>query len=113
MSSNEITLSWECPTSLGGRDSDISFSVCYSKFNSENLDDLTCEDNIIYTPPCGHQEFTISNLQSFTDYIIYVSSHNGVSNKDADNAHNREVRVLTQTTEGSKYNLLNNLSAWF
>lgn len=44
---------------------------------------------------------TIADLRPDTDYRVEVSVHNGVSDKDPDNAHKRICSIST-TTEGER-----------
>ena len=45
---------------------------------------------------------TIAGLQTYTTYTIRVTSHNGVSDQDTENAALRIVTIQVRTQEGGK-----------
>ena len=46
--------------------------------------------------------FTLTSLVPLTQYIIRVTTHNGVSDQDLDNADSRMCEITTVTREGGE-----------
>ena len=94
-----ITVSWTPPATRGR--GDFSYEVHHS--DPENLggDFIRAHDDNLVD---GNAEmFAVSGLVPFTSYIIRVTTRNGVSDQDADNAISRMAELSSKTEEGSEY----------
>lgn len=66
-----------------------------------NLDNFGCSDVYPETDTC-HVEHTITGLDNSKSYFVDISSHNGVSDQNLENAHLRIVRIQGRTADGCK-----------
>lgn len=55
-------------------------------------------------------DYTISDLEAFSSYTIFVVTHNGVSGQDPENEDRRTAEVNGDTSEGGE--LRKTLHAW-
>ena len=83
-------LTWDPPESTGGRD-DIEYELSYQRSDGT-------EDQIVYGR-VSTTEGEIVGLTPFTEYVVFVSTENGVSSKAPD-ASGRTVNTTVTTEEG-------------
>ena len=88
-----VRLSWDPPVSNGGRD-DLEYQLSYQIATSS-------EPATIYGS-VNMTEGQITGLRPFTQYVVFVSSENGVSAQDTD-ASGRTVSVNITTLEGGEF----------
>ena len=91
-----ITVSWQRPTLTGRRD------YFYRVFFSSLLGRLSLARDSL-EDRWSRVEFTVDGLIPNTLYIIRVTTHNGVSDQDLDNALSRVAEVSSRTAEGSEH----------
>ena len=94
-----ITVSWTPPATRGR--GDFSYEVHHS--DPENLggDFIRAPDGSLVDG--NADRFTVTGLVPFTSYIIRVTTRNGVSDQNADNANSRIAELSNKTEEGSEY----------
>ena len=95
--STAINVSWTRPTTTGRPD--FFYRVQYSDPNNVGQF-ITVNDNL---RDSGNEvTYTVSGLVPFTNYIVRVSTHNGVSDQDPD-SHLRQCQVTSMTRERCTY----------
>ena len=95
--STAIIVSWTRPTTTGRPD--FFYRVQHSDPNNVEQFIITVDDNL---RDSGNEvTYTVSGLVPFTNYIVRVTTHNGVSDQDPD-SHLRQCEVTNRTVEGSK-----------
>ena len=94
---NDIVVRWEAPDEPGRTDYyySVSRSIPGDLSNFQTLEDRLTNTASIVT-------FPVTNLVPFTDYIIRVSVHNGVSQNDSANDQLRVHKITARTDEGSE-----------
>ena len=85
-----VRLSWDPPVSNGGRD-DLEYQLSYQIATSS--EPVTIYGSVNMT------EGQITGLRPFTQYVVFVSSENGVSAQDTDDS-GRTVSASITTLEG-------------
>ena len=95
VTSTILQLRWDPPVSNGGRD-DLEYQLSYRIATSS--DPVTIYGRINMTVG------VITGLTPFTQYVVFVSSDNGVSAQDTD-VSERTVSANITTLEGGKLNL--------
>ena len=88
-----VQLSWDPPVSNGGRD-DLEYQLSYQIATSSEPATIYGRVNMT--------EGQISGLRPFTQYVVFVSSENGVSAQDSDTS-GRTVSVNITTLEGGEF----------
>ena len=88
-----VRLSWDLPVSNGGRD-DLEYQLSYQIATSSEPATIYGRVNIT--------EGQITGLRPFTQYVVFVSSENGVSAQDTD-ASGRTVNTNITTLEGGEF----------
>ena len=88
-----IRFSWNPPVSNGGRD-DLESQLSYQIVTSS--EPVTIYGRVNMT------EGQITGLRPFTQYVVFVSSENGVSAQDTD-ASERTVSANITTLEGGEF----------
>ena len=91
-----VQLSWDPPVSNGGRD-DLEYQLSYQIATSS-------EPATIYGR-VNTTEGQITGLRPFTQYVVFVSSENGVSAQVTD-ASGRTVSERITTLEGGEFSIL-------
>ena len=93
MTNTTVQLNWDPPVSNGGRD-DLEYQLSYQIATSP-------EPATIYGS-VNMTEGQITGLRPFTQYVVFVSSENGVSAQDTD-ASGRTVSANITTLEGGEF----------
>ena len=93
----EVVVRWDAPDEPGRTDYyySVSRSIPGDLTNFQTLNDRLTNTASIVTLP-------VTNLVPFTNYIIRVSVHNGVSQNDSANDQLRVREVTASTDEGSE-----------
>ena len=96
-SETEVVVRWDAPDEPGRTDYyySVSRSIPGDIGNFQTLKDRL-------TNTASTVTFVVTNLVPFTDYIIRVSVHNGVSQNDSANDQLRVREVTARTDEGSE-----------
>ena len=90
--STAITVSWTQPTTTGRPD--FFYRVQHSDPNNVGQNNNLRDSGNEVT-------YTVSGLVPFTNYIVRMTTHNGVSDQDPDN-HLRQCQVTNGRVEGNK-----------
>ena len=90
-----LTVRWSPPAEDGGR-TDLYYQVEYS--NQDNLGTYT---GSVYLGQIS-RAYTFAGVRPFTQYIVRVTAHNGVSDQDPLGAHLRTVEKCTRTLSAGK-----------
>ena len=93
-----VTLSWAPPTEDGGRPSDI---ITYG-FHAQPVGD----NDIVMLGYVNETNGTVEGMFPFTEYIVYVSSENGVSGMEPD-ILGRSASIQIMTLIGSELCICN------
>ena len=88
-----VQLSWNPPVSNGGRD-DLEYQLSYQI--------ATSSESVTIYGRVNRTEGQITGLRPFTQYMVFVSSENGVSAQDTD-ASRRTVSASITTLEGGEF----------
>ena len=91
-----ITLSWSPPIEDGGRPEDVTYG-----FHARPVGEV----DIVTLGHVNETNGTAEGLFPFTDYVVYVSSENGVSSLDPD-IPGRSASVRTTTQIGGEVVLI-------
>ena len=95
--STAITVSWTQPTTTGRPD--FFYRVQHSDPNNVGQF-IRVNDNL--RDHGNEVTYAVSELVPFTNYIVRVTTHNGVSDQDPD-SHLRQCQVTSMTREGCTY----------
>ena len=97
--SDSVTISWDRPSSLGGR-TDYYYSIEHSDPRGSACSTITTNSRLEDTNSLVTS--TVSNLLPFETYNIRVIAHNGVSDQEPHTAALRTRSIDTTTREAGK-----------
>ena len=93
MTNTTVQLNWDPPVSNGGRD-DLEYQLSYQIATSSEA--MTIYGRVNMT------EGVITGLRPLTQYVVFVSSENGVSAQETD-ASGRTISANITTLEGGEF----------
>ena len=93
-----MTVRWTRPEVIGR--SDFYYTLQYS--DPDNIGEFLPANPIKIVNSALSVSHTVTGLQPNTAYTIRVTSHNGVSDQDTENAALRIVTIQVRTLEGGK-----------
>ena len=93
-----MTVTWTRPEVTGR--SDFYYTLQYS--DPDNIGEFLPANPIKIVNSALSVSHTVTGLQPYTTYTIRVTSHNGVSDQDSENAALRIVTIQVRTLEGGK-----------
>ena len=97
--SDSVTISWDRPSSLGGRN-DYYYSIEHSDPRGSASSTITANSRLQNTN--SRVTYTVSNLLPFEAYNIRVIAHNGVSDQEPSTAASRTRSIDATTREAGK-----------
>ena len=101
--SDSVTISWDLPSSLGGR-IDYYYSIEHSDPRGSACSTITANGSLEDTN--SRVTYTVSNLLPFENYNIRVIAHNGVSDQENNTAASRTRSIDVTTRESGKLKLM-------
>ena len=102
VTSTSVTVRWTIPEVTGR--SDFYYTLQYS--DPDNIGEFLPANPIRIVDTALSVSHTLRGLQPYTTYTIRVTSHNGVSDQDTENAALRRVDIQVRTLEGGKCQIL-------
>ena len=97
--SDSVTISWDRPSSLGGR-TDYYYSIEHSDPRGSASSTVTANSRL--EDVNSHVTYNVSNLLPYETYNIRVIAHNGVSDQEPSTAGSRTRTVDATTNEAGK-----------
>ena len=97
--SGSVTISWDRPSSLGGR-TDYYYSIEHSDPRGSASSTITANSRL--EDANSRVTYTVTNLLPFETYNIRVIAHNGVSDQENSTAGSRTRAVDATTSEAGK-----------
>ena len=98
VTSTSVTVRWTRPEVIGR--SDFYYTLQYS--DPDNIGAFLPANPMRIVNSALSVSHTITGLQPYTTYTIQVTSHNGVSDQDTENAALRIVTIQVRTLGGGK-----------
>ena len=98
VTSTSVTVRWTRPEVTGR--TDFYYTLQYSDF--DNIGKLLPAVPSMIVNSALSVSHIVTGLQPYTTYTIRVTSHNGVSDQDTENAALRIVSIQVRTLEGGK-----------
>ena len=98
VTSTSVTVRWTRPEVTGRPD--FYYTLQYS--DPDNFGEFVPPNPIKIVNSALSVSRTVTGLQPYTTYTIRVTSHNGVSDQDTENAALRIVTIQVRTLEGGK-----------
>ena len=99
VTSTSVTVRWIRPEVTGRPD--FYYTLQYS--DPDNIGAFLRTNPLRIVNSALSVSHTVTGLQPYTTYTIRVTSHNGVSDQDTENAALRVVTIQVRTLEGGKH----------
>ena len=99
VTSTNVTVRWTRPEVTGRPD--FYYTLQYS--DPDNIGEFLPAVPIKIVNSALSVSYTITGLEPYTTYTIRVTSHNGVSDQDTENAALRIVTIQVRTLEGGRF----------
>ena len=99
LTTTSMTVRWTRPEVTGR--SDFYYTLQYS--DPDNIGEFLPAIPLRIVNSSLSVSHTVTGLQPYTTYTIRVTSHNGVSDQDTENAALRIVTIQVRTQEGGKF----------